>query len=115
MNEDMSDMIKNLSNMLNSKDMPDDIKNIINNIKRRDKILSKPPRLPMPNVKMTPHDAIFSDSEVLPSRKCRGRICAASAIGCPPAVPLIVGGEVIDDSVIENLEYYGIKNCTVVK
>ena len=26
MNEDMSDMIKNLSNMLNSKDMPDDIK-----------------------------------------------------------------------------------------
>ena len=91
------------------------IKNIINNIKRRDKILSKPPRLPMPNVKMTPHDTIFSDSEVLPSRKCRGRICAASAIGCPPAVPLIVGGEVIDDSVIENLEYYGIKNCTVVK
>ncbi len=31
MNEDMSDMIKNLSSMLNSKEMPEDIKNIINN------------------------------------------------------------------------------------
>lgn len=31
MNEDMSDMIKNLSSMLNGKEMPEDIKNIINN------------------------------------------------------------------------------------
>lgn len=37
MNEDMSDMIKNLSNMLNSKDMPDDIKNIINNFSSNNK------------------------------------------------------------------------------
>lgn len=32
MNEDMSDMIKNLSRMLNGKEMPEDIKNIISNI-----------------------------------------------------------------------------------
>lgn len=32
MNEDMSDMIKNLSSMLNGKEMPEDIKNIISNI-----------------------------------------------------------------------------------
>ncbi len=31
MNEDMSDMIKKLSSMLNGKDMPEDIKNIISN------------------------------------------------------------------------------------
>lgn len=31
MNEDMSDMIKNLSSMLNGKDIPEDIKNIISN------------------------------------------------------------------------------------
>lgn len=37
MNEDISDMIKNLSNMLNSKDMPDDIKNIINNFSSNNK------------------------------------------------------------------------------
>ena len=37
MNEDMSDMIKNLSNMLNRKDMPDDIKNIINNFSSNNK------------------------------------------------------------------------------
>ena len=37
MNVDMSDMIKNLSNMLNSKDMPDDIKNIINNFSSNNK------------------------------------------------------------------------------
>lgn len=37
MNEDMSDMIKNLSNMLNSKDIPDDIKNIINNFSSNNK------------------------------------------------------------------------------
>lgn len=32
MNEDMSDMIKNLSSMLNGKEMPEDIKNIISNL-----------------------------------------------------------------------------------
>lgn len=32
MNEDMSDMIKNLSSMLNGKEMPEDIKNIISTI-----------------------------------------------------------------------------------
>lgn len=32
MNEDMSDMIKNLSSMLNGKEIPEDIKNIISNI-----------------------------------------------------------------------------------
>lgn len=37
MNEDMSDMIKNLSSMLNGKDMPEDIKNIISNFSSNNK------------------------------------------------------------------------------
>lgn len=60
-------------------------------------------------------DALFSDSEELPVRQCFGRILAVPTVGCPPAVPILVCGEVIDEHAIRCFEYYGIRRCCVVK
>ena len=47
--------------------------------------------------------------------KLLGRTLAAVTVACPPAVPILISGEVIDESAIELFNYYGINECTVVK
>lgn len=84
-------------------------------IPKREPIKALPPQLPVPEAAVPPRLAVFSDSEVLPVRECTGRICAVSVISCPPAIPIAVCGERIDEKVIENMKYYGIDTCTVCK
>lgn len=60
-------------------------------------------------------DAMFSPSEMIPVAESEGRILAAPSVGCPPAVPILVCGERIDHSAIENFCYYGIQKVAVVK
>jgi arginine/lysine/ornithine decarboxylase len=58
--------------------------------------------------------AMFSRSELLPVEECNGRILNAATVGCPPAVPIVICGEVIDQHAIECFQYYGIEKCSVV-
>ena len=54
-------------------------------------------------------------SEELPVDQCIGRIASAASVGCPPAVPVVVGGELIDENAVRVMKYYGIKKCRVIK
>ena len=63
---------------------------------------------------MSPREAMLAPSEVLPVDKCEGRILASPSVGCPPAVPILVCGEVIDKSAIALFKYYGVEECRVV-
>jgi len=40
---------------------------------------------------------------------------ANATVGCPPAVPIIVCGERIDETAVRAFEYYGIDHVTVVR
>ena len=91
------------------------VKNILFGISRKDAILSPAPSLPHPQRALTPHDAIMSASEELDTDSCLGRILASVSVSCPPAIPVVVCGEVIDRSSIEALKYYGIEKCRVIK
>jgi len=42
-------------------------------------------------------------------------VLAAPSVTCPPAVPVVVCGEQIDESAVHCFAYYGIENCCVVK
>jgi arginine/lysine/ornithine decarboxylase len=64
---------------------------------------------------MSVREALLSPSEVLPVGKCVGRVLAAATVGCPPAVPIVVSGERIDQSAVACFAYYGIETCAVVK
>lgn len=60
-------------------------------------------------------EAMLSDSETLPVEQCLGRVLAVPSVGCPPAVPILVCGEMITEQAISGLSYYDITSCRVVK
>jgi len=64
---------------------------------------------------MSIREAAFSASEIIDVGQSEGRILAAATVGCPPAVPIVVCGERIDQHAVRCFEYYGIEQCTVVK
>ncbi len=75
----------------------------------------KPPRFSLPERVFSPREASFMPRETLPAVQCAGRVLAAVHTGCPPAVPIAVCGERIDDGVLACLRYYGTEECCVVK
>ena len=84
-------------------------------IPQRKAIMEAAPAFRNAEQSLTIREAALSPSEILPAADCEGRILAASTVGCPPAVPIVVCGERIDMHAIECFKYYGIENCTVVK
>ena len=59
--------------------------------------------------------ASFARSEVLRVEDCLGRVLAEANVSCPPAVPIVACGEVIDEAAVRALRYYGVEECRVVK
>ncbi len=64
---------------------------------------------------MSVREAMLSPNETVPVEESVGRVLAAASVGCPPAVPVVVCGERIDEEAAQCFDYYGIKTCTVVK
>ena len=64
---------------------------------------------------MSIREAIFAPSESVCVKNSVGRICAAPTVSCPPAIPIVVSGEVISDEHIRLFEHYGIEKISVVK
>ncbi len=70
--------------------------------------------LPRPERVMTPREAMLLPREIIRADMAAGRICALSALSCPPAVPLAVAGEVISPECAALLGEYGIEFLEVV-
>ncbi len=60
-------------------------------------------------------DAVFAPGEIINVKDAVGRICKDPTVSCPPAVPIVVSGEIISDSAIELFRKYGITQISVVK
>jgi len=73
------------------------------------------PAVAAPVAAMSPRQALFAPAEVLPVADCIGRVLASPTVGCPPAVPVLVGGEVVDETALRVFEYYGYDTLRVVK
>ena len=73
------------------------------------------PRLQTAVQVMSIREAMLSCSEVVPVSESLGRILAVPTVGCPPAVPIVACGERIDSHAISCFDYYGIRECCVVK
>ena len=88
---------------------------VLTSIPKQEPLYLCPPPLIPPERVMSVREALLSPSEVLPVGECIGRIAAAATVGCPPAVPIVVSGERIDESAVACFAYYGIEVCSVVK
>lgn len=82
---------------------------------RKAPINELPPKMSAPRVAMSPREAVFSPSESVTTSEAEGRILSAVTVGCPPAVPIVVSGEIISRDAIEVMNYYGINRVNVVK
>ena len=69
----------------------------------------------IPQKKLSIRQAMFSTRKITSVKDSAGQIFADTSFGCPPAIPVIISGEVIDENTIKLFEYYGIENCFVVK
>ena len=82
---------------------------------RRPALSEKAPDFCRPEKVMSIREASLSPIEIVPVSACAGRVLAAANVGCPPAVPIVVCGERIDEAALACFAYYGIKDCAVVK
>ena len=64
---------------------------------------------------LRPHEVFFRPFERIPTEESLGRILASPGVSCPPAVPIVLCGERIDEKALELFRYYGIEFCDVVK
>lgn len=93
----------------------DKIKCVFKGIERKKEIKKADLIFSIPQRKMSIKDALFSNEERVEVEKANGKIISSISVSCPPAIPLIFSGEVVDENTIKILQYYGIKDCQVVK
>ena len=82
---------------------------------RRDALTDKAPSMNHPQTKLTLRRALFSPAETVAVADGIGRVLASPTVGCPPAVPILVGGEMVDESAVALFGYYGYTHLRVVK
>lgn len=59
--------------------------------------------------------AVFSPCYEISADNALGKICGAPTVSCPPAIPIAVSGEVINESHIKLFRRYGINKIVVIK
>lgn len=85
-----------------NKDIVSDNKNICFNCKEH------------PKAVMTIREAMMQPQEKVLTDKALGRVCGMPLVSCPPAIPIVVSGELIDEFAIEMLKRYNIDSVECV-
>ncbi|MFI3168962.1 MAG: amino acid decarboxylase [Faecalibacterium sp.] len=63
----------------------------------------------------TLREAMFSTGEEILVENAVGRTCRMANVACPPAIPIVVSGEVITKQDVNLFRYYGIETVNVIK
>ncbi|HOO26288.1 MAG TPA: aminotransferase class I/II-fold pyridoxal phosphate-dependent enzyme [Clostridiales bacterium] len=69
----------------------------------------------LPQAKMTPRAALLAQSEIVATKDAKGRVAARVICPCPPAIPLVIPGELISSREVENLLRASYFEVCVVK
>ncbi len=73
------------------------------------------PPAQQPAMVLTPRQALMAENVVLPVTKSIGRIACSAVCPCPPAIPIVMPGEVITPQSATLLAMHGYSNINVVK
>ena len=93
----------------------DKLEKALLSLPRREAITEPAPPLPRPRRVCSPREALLAPQRTLPLEQCQGRVLAAPTVSCPPAVPVLICGEEVDEAAIRCFRYYGMDRCTVVR
>ncbi len=95
-------------------DGADRLLDVLDSLPKKDEIRENAPLPEKCKSVLSVREAITSPSVEIPVREAKGRILASPCVSCPPAIPILVCGELIDERAIECFEYYGVEKCRVV-
>lgn len=59
-------------------------------------------------------EAMYLKNKTVPIKSASGEVCAEFIAPCPPGIPVVMPGEIIDHNVIDALWSFGIENIKVV-
>ena len=103
--------------MLSPKNSNEDLKKLFEAMKeipKKEEIKTLPPSLERPIPVISPREALLSSATELPVDMCVGKALKSTAVGCPPAVPILVSGEVVTNEAVSAFKYYGIDSISVI-
>ena len=110
-----SDYIVLMPSPYNTKDDLKRLETCLCGIERKPILINKPPKLEQSKKAMNVRQALFAPSMTLDVSKSLGQVCSSVTVSCPPAILPVIPGEVISESSIEVMKYYGIETVRVVK
>lgn len=91
------------------------LKTVMLEIPKRQEITENAPEFHKTQRVMRIREAMLSPCEMVLASDAENRVLASSSEGCPPAVPIVVSGELIDKNSISAFKYYGIEKIKVIK
>ena len=110
-----SDYIVLMPSPYNTKDDLKRLETCLCGIEGKPILVNKPPKLEQSKKAMNVRQALFSSSITLDVSKSLGQVCSSVTVSCPPAILPVIPGEVISESSIEVMKYYGIETIRVIK
>lgn len=110
-----SDYIVLMPSPYNTKDDLKRLETCLCGIEGKPILVNKPPKLEQSKKAMNVRQTLFSSSITLDVSKSLGQVCSSVTVSCPPAILPVIPGEVISESSIEVMKYYGIETIRVVK
>ena len=84
-------------------------------IPRKPPISVPMPPLPHPQKAISIREAVLSPKCEIPVEEALGAVLADAHVSCPPCIPIIASGEIIDEAALTCFRYYGIETCRIVK
>ena len=90
------------------------IETVATSLDQKEPITVSPPALAKSENALRINYALLWPSETVAIEDSVGRILASPSVSCPPAVPIVLCGERIDESAVEAFRYYGVEKVRVV-
>ncbi len=89
------------------------LERVLLDIPKREPVSASLPPMCKPERYCTPRQVMLCVGEERDVKDCLGMVLVSPMVSCPPAVPIVVCGEVVDRAAIDLMLYYGVKRCRV--
>jgi arginine decarboxylase len=110
-----SDYIVLMPSPYNTEDDLKRLETCLCKIERKSVVFNSFPKLERARKVMNVRQALFAPSKMIEVSKSLGQVCSSVSVSCPPAILPVIPGEVISESSVEVMKYYGIETVRVVK
>ena len=87
---------------------------VATSLPKKEPITTAPPTLAKSESALRIAYALLWPSETVAVEDSIGRILASPSVSCPPAVPIVMCGERIDEAAVRAFRYYGVEKVRVV-